>query len=175
MSLLHSTKYGSLFINDLAKLKKYFYVFERILNILVPELYSYLQNNNISTSYYVAPWFITLFTDSYTYIKNKENPKIVFRIWDLFIFSGWKSIIKIGISLLKHFEKKLLTFYFEDLLHYLITDIIKSEFFDNSNLNSFFSITINFKIESGLIESVEKEYDLKKNAPPIGNQNTQFM
>ena len=174
ISLLESTEYGSLFYNDLAKLKKYFYVFERILNILVPELYEYLKNNNISTSYYVAPWFITLFTDSYPYVKNKENPKIVFRIWDLFVFSGWKNIIKIGISLLKNFEKKLLTLSYEDLLHFLITDIIKSEFFDNDNLKTLFFITINFKIESGLIESIENEYELKKKAP-IGNQNSQLM
>jgi hypothetical protein len=174
ISLLKNTEYGSLFHNDLEKLKKYFYVFERILNVLVPELYEYLKNNNISTSFYVAPWFITLFTCCYQFVKNKENPKIIFRIWDLFIFSGWKNIIKIGISLLKHFEKKLLSLSYEDLLHFLITDIIKSDFFDNENLNSLFYITINFKIESGLIESIEKEYELKKKAP-IGNQNSFLM
>ena len=170
-SLLESTEYGSLFYNDLEKLKKYFYVFERILNVLVPELYEYLKNNNISTSFYVAPWFITLFTDSYPYVKNKENPKIVFRIWDLFIFSGWKNVIKIGISLLKHFEKKLLTLSYEDLLHFLITDIIKSEFFDNEKLNSLLNITINFKIEGELIKSIENEYELKKKAQN-GNKNS---
>jgi hypothetical protein len=173
-SLLESTEYGSLFYNDLEKLKKYFYVFERILNVLVPELYEYLKNNNISTSFYVAPWFIKLFTDSYPYVKNKENPKIVFRIWDLFIFSGWKNIIKIGISLLKHFEKKLLTLSYEDLLHFLITDIIKSEFFDNENLNSLLNITINFKIEGELIKSIENEYELKKQAQ-IDNKNSPLM
>jgi hypothetical protein len=104
-------------------------------------------------------------------VKNKENPKIVFRIWDLFIFSGWKNVIKIGISLLKHFEKKLLTLSYEDLLHFLITDIIKSEFFDNEKLNSLLNITINFKIEGELIKSIENEYELKKKAQN-GNKNS---
>ena len=72
---------------------------------------------------------------------------------------------------MKHFEKKSLSLSYEELLHFLITD---NDFFDNENLNSLFYITINFKIESGLIESIEREYELKKKAP-IGNQNSFYI
>ena len=168
LSLLISTDYGSLFSEDLEKLKKFFYVFERLINIFLPELYSYFLDNNINVSYFISPWFITLFTNVYPHNSNLTEPKIILRIWDLFLFNGWNSIIKIGISIIKHFEDKLLTLTFETLLRFLINDIIKSDFFENENFDTLTYITLNFKIGAGLITNLENEYELKKKIPPIG-------
>ena len=162
LSLLMSTEYGQLFPNDLDKLKKIFYVFDRLLNILMPELYFYLKNNNITVSYFVSPWFITLFTNAFQYIKTQNNPKVLLRIWDLFLFDGWKSIIKIGISFVKHFETKLLQLTFEDLLQFLINDIIKSDFFQNANFDTLMFISVNMNIEENLILNIENEYEIKR-------------
>ena len=169
LSLLIYTDYGSLFSEDLEKLKKYFYVFERLINIFLPELYSYFLDNNINVSYFISPWFITLFTDAFPHISNLSEPKIIMRIWDLFIFNGWNSIIKIGISIIKHFESKLLNLTFETLLRFLINDIIKSDFFENESFDNLTFITYNFKIEAGLIKNLENEYEIKKKMNPIGD------
>ena len=168
LSLLINTDYGSLFSDDLEKLKKFFYVFERLINIFLPELYSYFLDNNINVSYFISPWFITLFTDVYPHVSNLTEPKIILRIWDLFLFNGWNSIIKIGISIIKHFEDKLLTLTFETLLRFLINDIIKSDFFENENFDTLTYITLNFKIGAGLITNLENEYNIKKKIPSIG-------
>ena len=168
LSLLINTDYGSLFSDDLEKLKKFFYVFERLINIFLPELYSYFLDNNINVSYFISPWFITLFTDVYPHVSNLTEPKIILRIWDLFLFNGWNSIIKIGISIIKHFENKLLTLTFETLLRFLINDIIKSDFFENENFDTLIYITLNFKIGAGLITNLENEYNIKKKIPSIG-------
>jgi hypothetical protein len=96
------------------------------------------------------------------------EPKIILRIWDLFLFSGWNSIIKVGLSIIKHFENKLLTLTFETLLRFLINDIIKSDFFENENFDTLTYITLNFKIGAGLITNLENEYEIKKKIPPIG-------
>ena len=167
LSLLINTDYGSLFSDDLEKLKKFFYVFERLINIFLPELYSYFLDNNINVSYFISPWFITLFTDVYPHVSNLTEPKIILRIWDLFLFNGWNSIIKIGISIIKHFENKLLTLTFETLLRFLINDIIKSDFFENENFDTLTYITLNFKIGAGLITNLENEYNIKKKIPSI--------
>ena len=168
LSLLINTDYGSLFSDDLEKLKKFFYVFERLINIFLPELYSYFLDNNINVSYFISPWFITLFTDVYPHVSNLTEPKIILRIWDLFLFNGWNSIIKIGISIIKHFENKLLTLTFETLLRFLINDIIKSDFFENENFDTLTYIILNFKIGAGLITNLENEYNIKKKIPSIG-------
>ena len=66
-------------------------------------------------------------------------------------------IIKIGISIIKHFESKLLNLTFETLLRFLINDIIKSDFFENESFDNLTFITYNFKIEAGLIKNLENE------------------
>ena len=168
LSIFDCTDYGKLFIDDLAKLKKYFYVFGRLLNVLLPELDYYLKDNKIDVSYFVSPWFITLFTNTFPNIKDKNNPKILLRILDLFFFSGWKSIIKIGISLLKNYENDIMTLTFEELLQFLIGNILKSEFFQKENFDQLMRIKINFKIKSSLIADIENEYEMKKKLDKFG-------
>ena len=160
LSMLLQTEYGKLFEKDLEKLKKYFYVFERIICICLPELYVHLKEMNIDVSYFLSPWLITLFTDNYKYIKDRNNPIILLKIFDLFFFSGWKSIIKIGIILLKTYESKLMSLGQEDLLKYLISGICKNNFFQNEYFDKLTQTLENFKIEGFLVSSVENEYEL---------------
>ena len=170
LSIFDCTEYGKLFIKDLEKLKKFFYVFGRLLNILLPELYIYLKDNKVDVSYFVSPWFITLFTNTFQNIKDKNNPKILLRIFDLFFFSGWKSIIKIGISLLKNYESTIMNLTFEELLHFLIGNILKSDFFQKENYDQLMQISINFKIKNSLISDIENEYEMKKKLAKFGRK-----
>ena len=95
--------------------------------------------------------------DTYLNIENGENPKVLLRIWDLFLFSGCKSILKVGISILKNFEHKIMTLSFEELLKFLF-----SEFFQKNSYDNLMRTYINFKIESDLISNIESEYEIKK-------------
>ena len=171
LSMLLQTEYGKLFEKDLEKLKKYFYVFERIICICLPELYVHLRETHIDVSYFLSPWLITLFTDNYKYIKDRNNPIILLKIFDLFFFSGWKSIIKIGIILLKTYESKLMNLGQEDLLKYLISGICKNNFFQNEYFDKLVQTLENFKIEGFLINSVENEYELRQYLPKVGGKN----
>jgi len=86
LGLLKFTEFADIFVNDLSRLKQFFYVFERLLHIYFPELFHYFKNNSILSSYFISPWFITLFTSGYQYISgNPLNPKILLRIWDRFL------------------------------------------------------------------------------------------
>ena len=171
LSLLISTEYGKLFEKDLEKLQKYFYVFDRLISILLPELHYHFKENNISSTHFLTPWLITLFTHIFNTIKDRNNPLILLRIFDLFIFSGWKSIIKIGITLLKNYELKLMNLTSEELLSYLLNNICKNVFFQNEYYDNLMTILINFKINSYLITNVENEYELKESIPKIGGKD----
>lgn len=46
----------------------------------------------------------------------------------------------------------------EDLLHFLINDIIKHGFFQNTNYDTFINICKNLQLPSGLISNLENEY-----------------
>ena len=168
LGLLTYSKYGELFKNDLTLLKKFFYIFERLISIFLPELYTFFKDNNIKTSYFISSWFITLFTNSFQSNKTKNNPQILLKIFDLFFYDGWRIIIITSIALLKVYENKIINFPSEELLHFLIGDIIKEDFFDNENFDKFMYILFNFKIEDELLKNLEKEFETKKKMPKLG-------
>ena len=176
LGLLKSTEYGDLFKDDLAKLKAFFYIFERLISIFLPELYTFFIDNNIKVSYFISSWFITLFTNSFQHIDSKNNPKILLKIWDSFFTDGWKTIIVTSLSLLKMYESKIMIFPAEELLHFLIGDLIKESYFQNDNFYKYMHSLYNFRIEDELMENLEKEFEQKKQMPNNGkNLNFQII
>ena len=165
--LMIDSDYSNLFKNELEKLNLLFYQFERILSNSLPEIYFYLKNNNITPGYFVSPWFITLFTDTFVDEAKSNNKKIIMIIFDLFILGGWKAIIKVGMSLLKYNEYKILNTPIEELLNYLTNDIIKSKYFEKDNINEVMKASFKFKINSKIFEDTEKQYNLKKALPTL--------
>ena len=166
--LLTSTDYGDLYFNDLKRLNKYFYVFERLIFIYLPEVYLHLTSTKIAPKFFISPWFITLFTNAYKNMKGKGRPKTLIWILDSFIIEGWMAINKIGLCLMKHFEEKILNMDTDELLHFLINDIINYDFFKNANYDRLRNIYDNLQIENGLIENIENEYEIKNTI----NENT---
>ena len=158
-AILDKTKYGDLIHDDFNLMKKYFYVFERLINLYLPELSTLLKHNNVLPSYYISPWFITLFTHSF--IGNQT--KLLLHIFDLFILDGWICIIKIGLMLLKHYQKGLMEMNFEELLNFLINDLKeKYDFFNNNNYENFLEMYHDMKIPKGLVSNIENEFELEK-------------
>ena len=168
LSLMIDSVYSTLFKNDLEHLNILFYQFERVLSHVLPEIYCYLKNNKITPGFFVSPWFITIFTDTFVDKQEINNKKIIMKIFDLFIFEGWKAIIKIGISLLKYNELKILKTPIEELLNYLTNDIIKSKFFEKDNLNGILKASFEIKIGKNLLDEITEQYKIKKNLPSLG-------
>lgn len=85
IGLLQNTDYGDLFMNDFYKLKEFFYIIERLMSIFIPELFTYLKNLGITPNYYLSPWFITLFTNSFQHCYDSKNPKFILFVFDSLI------------------------------------------------------------------------------------------
>ena len=157
--LLSKTDYGKSFLNEFEMIKKYFYVFERLIYIYLPELSIVLKKNNVDSGSYISPWFITLFTNN----LSGNNTKIILRIIDMLILEGWNCIIRIGLVLLKHYQENLIKMKFDELLHFLITELKeKYEFFHNNNYEKFIDLYNDMKVPKGLISNLENEYELQK-------------
>ena len=159
LSILLATDYCNLVANDLVILNSYFYCFERLLVLMFPEMYNYLTNNNINGGYFLSPWFITIFTIAFHSEKERD---IMIKIFDLFLFSGWKAIFKIGISLLKCNSLKIFSLPYEQLVHFLNNDIIETDFFKSTNLDELTKIYSNFKISTNLIANLTEECKIKQ-------------
>jgi hypothetical protein len=163
LSILYSTDYCSLVVNDLSKLNAFFYCFERLLNIMFPEMNTYLKNSKIGAAYFLSSWFITLFTNSFSNEKGNDNIKTMVKIFDLFLLSGWKSIFKIGIGLIKKNSLKIFSLSYDKLVHYLNNEIVSTDFFKDEKYNELMSISINFKLSNSLIDNLCKEFEMKSN------------
>ena len=166
-AILNKTDYGNIIINNFENMKKYFYVFERLISIFLPELNVVLKRNNINSNFYISPWFITLFTHGW----EKNNYKIFLRIFDLFIFDGWNIVLRIGLILLKKYQNEIIKMKFEELLNYLINELkSKDDFFNDENYDNFIEMYKKMKIPKGLINNLENEYLLDKKIQTIKNE-----
>ena len=163
-AIISKTEYGKLFFNNFDYMKKFFYVFERLINIYLPELDIVLRKHNVSPSFYITPWFITLFTHNYS---NNHN-KVLLRIFDTFILDGFICIIRIGLLLLKYYQSYIFDMKFEEILQFLINEMNKKyDFFNNSNYDKFIELYHEMKIPKGLVSNIENEYELYKQVEKI--------
>ena len=172
MSFLKNSKYSTLFENDLAKMNCLFYQFERLLSLYLPEIHLFFKVSSINSGYFISPWFITLFTNTFIDDENKNNAKSIMLIWDLFIFGGWKAIMKIGLILLKKKERYIMEKLSECLLPFLTGEILKSEILDSEHFNELMDVCNNseFKISNILLKDLENEYDIKKSIEYFTNE-----
>ncbi len=65
------------------------------------------------------------------------------------------------MCIIKHYESSLLQLKYEELLHFLINDVIKFGFFNNSNYDYYLNLSKNLKLPSGLISNLENEFVLE--------------
>ena len=158
LGLFKNTDYKNIFMNDLSQLRIYFSVFEEILNLYIPTLYSYFNECKVGANYYLSAWFIALFTS----LVNRDQKLDAFlKIFDLFIIDGWKAIFNISMDILRKNEEILLTLKNESLFHYL-TSVLGNDFlFNKRNYEYLLKNNINkrtvLRISGKLIHNVENQ------------------
>ena len=172
LSFFKNTEYSTIYAKDLEKLKVFFYIFKRILSLLEPELSSYFKSNGVDVNFFLSPWFLTLFTSSHQNFKGElDNSQILIRILDNFIVSGWKSTMEVGCVALHSYENTLMSKRYEDMMQFLINDMLRSEFFSKNNqdfIENFFTET---KISKKLIKNIEEEFNQKIALDLDSNEN----
>lgn len=156
--LYHNTEFGPIFNDELKQLKKYFYIFERLLILYTPELNSYFYYNNIGSSYYCSPWFMTLFSNCYLTQEN-ETSMILIKIWDEFLINGWLAMLKTGIVICTYYEEMILGMSYESILSFLFNDILRIGFFNNSNFSRFLEMWEKIVFPFDLVNNLENEYN----------------
>ena len=159
-AIISKTSYEQIVIDDFKLMKKFFYVFDRLINIYLPDLFVINKSNNIGACFYISPWFITLFTMRF----QKNQTKLLLRIFDMFILDGWICIVRIGLVMLKYYQNDLVKMKYEELLQFLINELKdKYDFFGNYNYDKFMEMYKEMKIPKGLISNIENEYALMQN------------
>ena len=163
VGIFFNTEYSLIMGKDLKRLNIFFYVFKRIISLFEPELSSYLNSCSIDVNFFLPPWFITLFTGSHHYLKpNEDNSKVILRILDNFIIFGWKAMMAVSCAVLHSYENTLINMSYDDLMQFLINDILKSDFFSCKNEDYIKNMLNDIKISKKLIKNIEDEYNLEE-------------
>lgn len=118
---------ADLFNSDLPRLKLFFYQLDRLISIVEPDLHAHFKDEMINASYFASAWFITIFTNSMKkppsnlQAENSEPMPTVcenlLQLWDYFLVSGWKVVLKMGLFVLAHDAGTLMQQSFEEMLH----------------------------------------------------------
>ena len=85
-----------------------FFIFDKLINIYVPEVYQVFKSSNVIVDYFCPPWFLTLFSNTVNFIDKNNAPKVILKIWDDFFLKGWKALMITGLSIIKNFENELI-------------------------------------------------------------------
>ena len=108
---------GDLFNTELPKLKTFFYQMDRLVGLVDEELQNHFKEEGLSTTLFASAWFITIFTSSLK--QNTENEIVnesLLQLWDYFLTTGWRAIIKMGVYVMISHSEKLKKMPFEDML-----------------------------------------------------------
>jgi TBC1 domain family member 10 len=87
------------------------YVSEKLIHQFLPRLAKHLDKETIHVTMFATQWILTQYTSSFRF-------ELVTRVWDCFLFEGWKITYRVMLSLLQHSQSVLLTRSFEDILAY---------------------------------------------------------
>ena len=159
LGLFITKKFSAIFQNNLIKLKTYFSLMDKLIYLYLPKIHFHFKKYQIKTDFFLSPYFITLFTNIYSYIKEKNN-EFIMRVWDEYIIDGWKTIFEMILTLLKLKEQILIKLEGDELIDYLVNKINKDDIFRNKNYEKFEEMKKYFVFDNDLITFIEEEIKL---------------
>ena len=132
LGLETQTHYKELFFNNLEMLKKNFRIFDKILEIGLPEVFIYLDKYKAMPDFYTPSWFLTIFMCVSPIYEQNEIPKFCLLVFEKFILDGWDAVFNAGFTALKYYCKELIKTKEEMIFNYLTTDFVNKDIFKNS-------------------------------------------
>lgn len=109
------------YLPDMKKFQLQLYQLSRLVKDHLPELYIWLDQNDVSPTLYAAPWILTVFSSQFPL-------GFVARVFDLLFLESSEVIFKFAIALLTvHKDELLARDNFEEIMDYLKTVVPKME------------------------------------------------
>lgn len=103
-----------LFGEGMRETHKVLFVAENLIAQFLPRLAKHLDREMIHVTMYATQWLLTQYTSSFKF-------DLVTRVWDCFLFEGWKITYRVMLSILQHTQAQLLSMSFEEMLGFFRT------------------------------------------------------
>lgn len=88
------TPLREIYLPDLADAKRKMYVFGELGRQILGPLWTHLEEQGVHTSMYATEWLMTIFCRGF-------NFDLVTRVWDVYLFEGFKVVYRVALALLK--------------------------------------------------------------------------
>ena len=125
----------------------------------IPKIYDIFKRDGVYISIYASQWFLCLFS-------KDLKPNILVRIFDVFLFEGYKVIYRFALAFLKMKEKAFINN--KKGIFYSMNTV--KQLFDDIDIDELFKVAFSFSLSRTHIQKYEQEYELNKN-----NQNNEFI
>jgi Rab-GTPase-TBC domain len=96
-----------LFAEGMRATHKVLYVADKLIRQFLPRIAKHLDHETIHVTMYATQWLLTVYTSSFPF-------ELVTRVWDCFLFEGWKIVYRVMLALLQRGD--LLKLRFEEIL-----------------------------------------------------------
>ena len=158
-SLVKNYSFEGLYKEGFPDLKKKFYVLLNLEKKYIPKIYDIFKRDGVFISIYASQWLLCLFA-------KDLKPNILVRIFDVFLFEGFKVIYRFALAFLKLKEKEFISnkkgiFYSMNTIKLL---------FDNIDIDELFKVAFSFSLSRSHIKKYEEEYEQNKN-----NKDNEFV
>ena len=71
-----------------------------LLDVYLPKLAKHMEDEFVDVACYATEWFVTIYARSFPF-------DLALRVWDVFLYEGWKIVFRVALALLKIHESKL--------------------------------------------------------------------
>lgn len=96
-----------LFAEGMRATHKVLYVADKLIHQFIPRTAKHLDAETIHVTMYATQWLLTVYTSSFPF-------ELVTRVWDCFLFEGWKVVYRVMLALLQSAD--LTKLRFEEIL-----------------------------------------------------------
>ena len=132
LSLETQTDYKNLFLNNLEILNDNFRIFDKIIEIGLPDVYLHLNKLRVTSDFYAPSWFLTIFMCISPLFDKKDISKFCILVFEKFILDGWEAVFIAGFTALKYCYRELLKINETAIYNYLTNDFADQVIFKNS-------------------------------------------
>ena len=157
VGLLDGPKYAlsGMYAPGLPRFSEVMHIFNILCREAVPKLAAHFDAFGVDHAMYASQWFMTLFSYSFPF-------DVVMRVWDMFLFEGWKVVYRVALAVLKLSEKELVLMDFEELMPALKS--LSTKYSPNLIIRQSLSIPLSRRRIEQLSEAYRSEHadEIKK-------------
>lgn len=153
------------YLPDMKKFQLQLYQLSRLVKDHLPDLYSWLDQNDVSPTLYAAPWILTVFSSQFPL-------GFVARVFDMLFLESCEVIFKVALAILTvHKDELLARDNFEDIMDYLKTIVPK---IDSQHMEKTMKLALNLEITKHLAE-YQVEYNVLQEEISTANHHLEAL